>query len=89
MGISGSIATVPDRKGGFNVIVQLAQENLRDGTKAVRALWTARSLKEMYSIQAGAVGRITRRNLKTTVELSRTVGSALRQSATLPFRKRS
>lgn len=71
------------------MIVRVAQENLRDGAAAVRALWTARSLRELYGIQAEAVGRIIRRNVKTTVTLGRTVGSALRQSATLPFLRRS
>ncbi len=75
--------------GGCSVIVRVAQENLRDGAAAVSALWTARSLKDLYRTQTDAVGRITRRNLKTTVAVSRAVGGALRQSVTLPFRRRS
>ena len=71
------------------MIVRIAQENLRDGAAAVRALWTARSLKELYGIQVEAVGRITRRNVDTTVTLGRSLGGAVRKSVSLPFLKRS
>ena len=71
------------------MIVRVAQENLRDGMAAVRALWTARSLKELYRIQVHAAETITRRNIGTTVALGRAVGTSMRQSVTRPFAKRS
>ena len=59
------------------MIVRVAQENLRDGMAAVRALWTARSLKELYGAQVQAVERIARRNVDASVAVGRAAGQAL------------